>query len=242
MTQATGDVRTRGLTRRVAAHVVSCLRSAPLTFLWLAVLLATSIAQHLMSPADLDRVLGARSTNLEHLTHDPIHVLWTSLFWIDGAFWLPWAVAFCVFHVPAERWLGSWRWLLVGASAHIMATFVSQGVLGLAIREGVRSADMIHVQDVGVSYFFAGVVGVLTYRIARPWRWIYLAGVLIYYGVPVITDLSFTNIGHLSAALVGLAWYPITRGRGEAWDPAAAIRAHRSSARDRSTTGRISAR
>lgn len=130
----------------MATHVVSCLRSAPLTFLWLAVLLATTIAQHLMSPADLDRVLGARSTNLEHLTHDPIHVLWTSLFWIDGAFWLPWAVAFCIFHVPAERWLGSWRWLLVGASAHILATFVSQGVLGLAIREGVRSADMIHVQ------------------------------------------------------------------------------------------------
>lgn len=196
-----------------------CLRSAPLTFAWMAVLLGTTIAQRHMSPSDLDRVLGARSTNLEHLMHDPFHVLWTSLFWIDGAYWLPWAVAFCIFHVPAERWLGSLRWLVVGVSAHVVATYVSQGVLGLAIHEGVRSAAMIHVQDVGVSYFFAGIAGVLTYRIVRPWRWLYLAGVVAYYAVPVLVDLTFTNIGHLTAAVIGLAWYPITRRRRQPVSP-----------------------
>lgn len=212
MTQAVDDTRSRQH-RRVVARVLGCLRSAPLTFAWMTVLLGTTIAQRHMSPGDLDRVLGARSTNLEHLMHDPFHVLWTSLFWIDGAYWLPWAVAFCIFHVPAERWLGSLRWLVVGVSAHVVATYVSQGVLGLAIHEGVRSADMIHVQDVGVSYFFAGIVGVLTYRIVRPWRWLYLAGVVAYYAVPVLVDLTFTNIGHLTAAVIGLAWYPITRRR-----------------------------
>ena len=218
MTQVPGETKDRPR-RRVAARVLGCLRSAPLTFAWMTVLLGTTIAQRHMSPGDLDRVLGARSTNLEHLMHDPFHVLWTSLFWIDGAFWCPWAVAFCIFHVPAERWLGSLRWLVVGLSAHVVATYVSQGVLALAIHEGVRSLDMIHVQDVGVSYFFAGIAAVLTYRIARPWRWFYLAGVTVYYVVPVITELTFTNIGHLSAALVGLAWYPITRRRRQPMSP-----------------------
>ncbi|MFW0794135.1 rhomboid-like protein [Gordonia sp. CPCC 205515] len=196
------------------------IRSAPLTFLWLAVLLVTTIIQRNLSTQDLDRLLGARSTNIHHLTTDPIQVLVTSLFWIDGAFWLPYLLMFLIFHVPAERWLGSWRWLVVGLSAHVIASYVSEGILALAIRDGVAKTDMVNTLDVGVSYFLAAIVGVLTYRIAYPWRWIYLAGIIIIYGAPLVVDINFTAVGHFTSLLIGLAWYPITRSRRvRPWSP-----------------------
>ncbi len=210
-----------------AHHVWAFLRSAPLTFIWLAILLGTTIAQRSMSPAELDRTLGQRSTNLAHLSHDPLRVLWSSLFWIDGYFWFPYALAFLIFHVPAERWLGSLRWLLVGLTGHVVATYLSEGILSLAIRSGIRGPEMVNVQDVGVSYFLAAVIAVLTYHIATPWRYLYLVGVLGFYVVPVVTGFTFTTFGHLCAALVGFAWYPMVRHRGAPWNPMAAIRQYK---------------
>lgn len=42
-----------------------------------------------------------------------------------------------------------------------------------------------------------------------PWRYVYLAGLLVFYGVPLIFATNFTAIGHMSALLLGLACYPI---------------------------------
>ncbi|MDL9936949.1 hypothetical protein QSJ18_09375 [Gordonia sp. ABSL1-1] len=215
----------RQVIRQIPTTVRRAVVDAPLTFIWLGILLATTIIARTLDPAELDDVLGNRSTNLHNLSTDPLHVLVTSLFWIDGAYWLPYLVMYCVFHVPAERWLGSLRWLAVGLSAHVLATFISEGLLALAIHDGLVADSMTNVRDVGVSYFLAGIVGVLTYRIARPWRWIYLAGVLVVYGAPLITALDFTSIGHFASVLIGLLCYPLTRGRpGPAWNPVDTLR------------------
>ncbi|MDL9945373.1 hypothetical protein QSJ19_07140 [Gordonia sp. ABSL11-1] len=207
--------------RRWFVAVWRYLRSAPLAFLWLAVLLVTTIVQRTLTPHELDRLLGERSTNLHHLSTDPLDVLVTSLFWIDGAYWLPYLILFCLFHRPAERWLGSPRWVIVGLSAHVIATYLSEGLLGLAIRNDAASTTLINTTDVGVSYFLAAIVGVLTYHIAYPWRWIYLAGILGVYALPLLVDVDFTEIGHLTSLLIGLAWYPITRHPNgpPPWDP-----------------------
>ncbi|NDK89978.1 hypothetical protein GYA93_10350 [Gordonia desulfuricans] len=196
------------------------VRSAPFTFAWLAVLFVTTAIQRSLTPVELDEVLGQRSTNIANLTHDPFRVLVTSLFWIDGEVWLPYLVLFCLFHVPAERWLGPVRWFVVGFSAHVIATYLSQGALEYAIRQGATSPSMVDVRDIGVSYFLAAIGGVLTYHIARPWRWLYLAGVVVVFGVPLLTHVTFTGIGHALSALIGLAWYPITRGcPAPQWNP-----------------------
>lgn len=195
-------------------------RGSPLTYLWLVILLGTTAVQHSLSPHRLDRVLGERSTNLHHLTDDPLRVLWTSLFWIDGAYWLPYLVLFLLIHRPAERWLGSFRWLLVGFAAHVTATYLSEGLLALAIRNGHAHASLVNVLDVGVSYFLAGISGILLYRIAFPWRWVYLGGLLLIFVTPLFTDLNFVAIGHAVAMAFGVAAYPVARGRvGVAWDP-----------------------
>jgi hypothetical protein len=210
--------RTTRWTAGVAA-VRRYIASAPWTFAWLAVLLVTTIVQHQLSPAALNAVLGERSTNLAHLATDPLHVLVSSLFWIDGSRWLPYLVLYAVFHATAERWLGAWRWLVVGLTAHVVATYISEGLLAVAIDRGMADPALIDTRDIGVSYFLAGVIGVLTYHVAGRWRWVYLAAILVVYGMPLLVDLNFTAVGHFSSVLIGLAFYPITRGRGAPIDP-----------------------
>ncbi len=189
------------------------MAKAPLTFSWLLVLLCTTVIQHSLTHHQLQEVLLERSTNLHHLALDPIRVLFSSLLWIDGYFWWPYLIVFCLFLAPAERLLGPLRWLAVGLAAHIIATYVSEGVLYWAIEQAVVPHRLVNARDIGVSYFAVGIAGVLTYRITRPWRWLYLALLLLLFGITAGADPTFTQWGHLCALLVGLVCYPLSRRR-----------------------------
>ncbi|MFB7560377.1 rhomboid-like protein [Streptomyces brevispora] len=191
----------------------SWIRSAPGTYIWLTALFVTTVIIHQMSPDIEEDFLRQRSTNIHELSQNPVRVLISSALWIDGGGWIPYAVLYTAFHAPAERRLGTLRWLAVAAAAHILATFVSEGVLAWAIRHGHAPQTAASTLDVGVSYALAGVVAVLTYYVPRPWRYFYLFAVLVIYGVPLFTRAAFTDIGHFSAVLIGLACYPLTRGR-----------------------------
>lgn len=205
---ATRDTkRTRAALRAVRAY----LRSAPGTYIWLAALFVTTVAIHHMSPEFEKEFLLQRSTNIHELTKNPFRVLVASAFWIDGGTWLSYAVLYTVFHSTAERRLGTARWLAVAAGAHVAATLISEGVLALAIRHGAAPTSSVNTLDVGVSYALAGVIAVLTYWVPGPWRYAYLLIVLAVYGTPLITGRTFTDLGHFTSVLIGLACYPLTR-------------------------------
>ncbi|WP_399089644.1 rhomboid-like protein [Streptomyces sp. BBFR2] len=197
---------------RLAGHLWTHLRRAPGTFLWLGVLLVTSAIMHRCSPEVLTDFLQRRSTNIHNLLHAPGRVLLTSALWLDGGGWPLHFVLYNVVHAPAERWLGTRRWLAVLATAHIGATYLSEGLLAVAIRTGAAPESAVNTLDVGVSYALAGVVAVLTYRLAGPWRYAYALGVLAFYGGPLLTGRGFTDVGHFAAALIGFACRPLTRG------------------------------
>jgi hypothetical protein len=190
------------------------VRSAPLTYLWLTVLLITTIIQHSLSRRALHFVLIHASTNLHDLATDPLHVLFYSLLWIDGRWWTPYLLLFTLFVAPAEQWLGQIRWLTVGLTAHVVATYISEGLLYLEIQYHQAPERLVHARDVGVSYFMVGVIAVLAYHVATPWRWGYLAILIAVFAVPLIIDANFTAIGHFSAIFIGLLFYPVARGRG----------------------------
>ncbi|MFH8339848.1 rhomboid-like protein [Streptomyces sp. AM6-12] len=208
-----------GPLRRGLGAVAGYVRSAPGTYVWLAVLFVTTVAVHHMSPGFEQHFLRRRSTNIHELSRTPLRVLVTSAMWIDGGHWLPYAFLYTVFHAPAERWLGTARWLLVCAASHVLASLVSEGLLLKAIRDGIAPHSAVNTLDIGVSYALAGVVAVLTYRIAPPWRYAYLAVVLAVFALPLAGSPTFTDTGHFLAMLIGLACYPLTRGRGKAWNP-----------------------
>jgi hypothetical protein len=215
---------TPGDVRRLAA---ARIRSSPGTHIWLLILAVTSVIAHGMSPDLRYHLFHSVSTNLVELHRHPIRVLVASAFWIEppsGFFF--YALLFELVHATAERWLGTARWLLVAATAHIGATLVSQKAVFFGIRDDRLPSSLAHTIDIGVSYGLAGVVGVLAYRVPRPWRWGYLAAVLSFFGHPVLNDGSFTDLGHFSAVLIGLCCYGVT-------PPTAARRAGAAPARSR---------
>lgn len=214
-------------------HFVS---SAPLTYGWLFVLMITTLIQLELPQRTLHSMLLHHSTNIHALARDPLDVLFSSLLWIDGHNLEPYLLLFTLFLAPAEHWLGQLRWLTVGLSAHIISTYISEGVLYFAIEEHQASERLVHARDIGVSYFLVGVMAVLAYHIARPWRWGYLAVLFIIFGFPLLTmdrlELNFTAIGHFTSIFVGLCFYPMTRKQDpRQLSPArfkAAMRRHRS--------------
>jgi hypothetical protein len=237
---------TIGAMTRALHGVRSFIRSAPGTCLWLLVLLGTTIALHRMSPGAERVFLGSRSTNIHELSVHPVRVLIQSALWIDSGHWVPYAVLYTVFHAEAERWLGTARWLAVAASAHIFASFISEGALLWAIQAGHAPESAVNTLDVGVSYALAGVIGVLTYRITPPWRYGYAAVIVIGTALPLITARTFTDLGHFASVMIGLAWYPVTRGRPQR-NPMGALGAARRHApgnrrRDTERTGSSSRR
>lgn len=226
--------------RSVGLAVWQFVSNAPLTYTWLLALTVTTVFQHLLTGRQLHSVLLHRYTNIHQLATDPLGVLFSSLFWIDGKSLEPYLLLFTLFLAPAEHWLGQVRWLAVGLSSHILATYVSEGMLYWAIEKHDASERYVRAHDIGVSYFLVGVITVLAYHIALPWRWGYLAVLFLIFGFPLVTmdriGLNFTVIGHFAAILVGLAFYPMARERdGRQWSPArlkAAVR--RSGSREQS--------
>jgi len=200
--------------KRAARGVEDYVRSAPGTYTWLLILLiTTSVLKH-VSPRTAHWILERRSTNIHYLLQDPVRVLIQSALWIDGGSWLFYVGLYTVFHAQAERWLGTWRWLAVAFVCHVLATYVSEGVLAWAIHNGTVSEQKRFTLDYGVSYALAGVVAVLAYWWPRGWmRWAYAAGVLAVYGVAMLRGRTFTDVGHFTAALVGLGCYPLVRWR-----------------------------
>jgi len=199
---------------RAARGVQSYVRSAPGTYLWLLILLITTIILRHVSPGTAHWILERRSTNIHYLLQDPVRVLIQSALWIDGGSWLFYVALYTLFHAQAERWLGTGRWLAVAFLCHMLATYVSEGVLAWAIHNGPVAESKRFTLDYGVSYALAGVIAVLTYWWPRGWmRWVYAAAVLVFYGQAMLRGRTFTDVGHFTATLVGLGCYPITRVR-----------------------------
>lgn len=220
---ADGPVARRG--RGLALAIWHFVSGAPLTYGWLLALTITTVVQNQLHGRQLHSVLLHRSTNIHELGSDPLDVLFSSLLWIDGRSLEPYLLLFTLFLAPAEHWLGHLRWLTVGLTTHILATYISEGILYFAIEEHDASERLVHARDIGVSYFLVGLMAVLTYHIVRPWRWGYIGVLFIIFGFPLFTmdrhELNFTAIGHFASVLIGLSFYPMAQERKRPpWNPA----------------------
>ncbi|MBB4894134.1 hypothetical protein FHS39_003168 [Streptomyces olivoverticillatus] len=202
----------------VRAWTSAWVRTAPGTHIWLLIIGINSLVLAAASQGMETFLLHRTSSNIHQLNKHPLQSLLISGFWIQSpSSYLLYVVLFEIFHANVERWLGTWRWLTTVLIAHVAATLISQEVLLMAIQSHSAPRSMKHVVDIGVSYGLAGAVGVLTYRVPRPWRWIYLTAAVLFFGLPMLTGGTFTDLGHAVALALGLACWPLTRGL-PTWD------------------------
>jgi hypothetical protein len=191
-------------------------RYAPLTFAWLLVLFVTTRVQRRAGRRQSRRIQHTHSTNLHRLRKEPSRVLATSLFWTDDRRWWPYVPMFVGVVAPAERRLRWWRWLLVGIAAHVIATYVGQGYLNRSIKQSRAPRRLVNARDVGVSYFVLGVAGTLSGYIQRRWRARCQVGALAALTGNAALRPTFTEVGHLTAFVVGLSAVPLAPDRDQA--------------------------
>ncbi len=166
------------------------------------------------NPSVARALLEEQSTNLHHLTHDPVRVLIRSAFWLNSYELLFWVILFVVVLAPAEHWLGTPRWLVVFASGHVGATVLTATGIWLALRAGVTSHRLEDVVDVGASYGFVAIAAVFTFRLAPRWRVLWAAVLVAAVAGGIAIDGTFTAYGHAAALLIGFALCPLTRTPG----------------------------
>ncbi|WP_040867822.1 rhomboid-like protein [Nocardia exalbida] len=151
------------------------------------------------------RLIFSASTNLYNMRHNPVQVLVASAFWTEGGF--PWATiaGFLVVMAYAERWLGTGRWILLFATGHIGATLLTVTGIDHAIDRGVIPLRVAVAADVGTSYGFSAVLAALAFRFRGRVRAVWAGTILVALGAALWVEPTFTDYGHLCAAVIGLA-------------------------------------
>jgi rhomboid family protein len=185
----------------------------PLTLVWLAILFVTTRRQRRAGRRGVRRIQLEYSTNIKRLRREPRRVLLASLLWLDDPSWWPYVPVYVGVVAPAEHRLGWWRWLFVGLSAHVVATYVSQGRLNRSIRKGRAPRRLVNARDVGVSYFVWGIAGVLSGYVDRRWRMPAQTAAVSGLVANAVARRTFTEFGHLTAFGVGLAASPFAPDR-----------------------------
>ena len=196
---------------RVRPTIVDYVKASPATFAYLMILSVTTMVMLSSSNQVVALLLEEHSTNLHQLFNSPLRALALSAFWAPNYEFLVWAILFALVLAPAERWLGTRRWAVVFISGHVFATLGVAWGLWFAIRRGYASQHLENAIDVGVSYGFAALAAVFTFRMPRKWRWWWAGSLSTVAVVALLVGRTFTDSGHLIAVCIGFACYPLTR-------------------------------
>lgn len=179
-------------------------------------LLVSNIWLELSAPHTEAHVLYDASTNLHHLTRDPWYVLPASAFFTHA--WVMFAVAGVVLGVGALEVIAGWRAaLVVGITAHVLGTVVSEGIVAIRIATHDVSPAARHLLDVGPSYVVVGC-GAAAIIWPRATRNVQLAAIVALTPMLMLTavrlpQLKVDAIGHATAAVTGLASAMVMRRR-----------------------------
>lgn len=177
---------------------------------FVVLLLAGAITMQLVSVEARTAVVGWSSTNLLNLADHPAGALVASAFvGSEGNELAAWCVL-AVIGLAATAWrLGIVRTLIVVGAAHVIATYLSQGILAIQLATHNAEAGLVSMSDVGPSYVVvAGLAAGVAF--GPPWgRLLSLAG-LVFMGPYLFTNLTaldVTAVGHAvsiaAAVLIG---------------------------------------
>ena len=200
---------TREIVRSALAWVgVPWRARAATTYFW--IISATSLVQAGTSARLGNAILRASSTNLQGLARNPLNVLVVSALWLDRGGYLFFVATFVLVLAPLEHWLGWWRAVLAFAAGHIGASLLVALGLSIGVRTHQLDRSIARVIDVGASYGTAACAALLCYRAPRRGRIVAVAVVWAVLIVALVRDANPTAWGHVIAAAIGFAGYPLT--------------------------------
>ncbi|HEX5494254.1 MAG TPA: rhomboid-like protein [Mycobacteriales bacterium] len=183
--------------------------ATPFTF-WYLVVLFTSTTVLLAVPHRAAHLLLTwSSTDVAHLRRDPLRVMVFSALWLPNLDWVLYAALFSAVLAPVERRLG-WRWTAaVFGSGHVVATLVTELPIAWAVGRGYLPHRAGHRLDVGVSYGFHAVLGVLVGLLPERVRPLTASAATAAVVVPLLTSADLVSgVGHVVALAIGFGWWP----------------------------------
>ncbi len=196
--------------RWLEPRIVEWIRNAPATYGYLVILFVTTWVLETSSASVAHQLLLDRSTNLDELAKDPVRVLPASAFLVtSGSERLAWVVLFTVLAAPVEHRIRSGHTITVFALGHFGATLLTAAGLWLALEVDLAESSVVHAVDVGPSYGFIALAGLMSYLLSPRLRWIYLGAWSLGLVAAAAIFASFTDFGHLAALLIGLGCRPL---------------------------------
>jgi hypothetical protein len=213
--------------RRALADTARTVLRADLAIAYCGIVAALTVYLNVIDPEDKQRIIEETSSNLANLRDHPVQCLLTSAFVVPRPVGLVLVAMLLVVLAYAQRFIGRAAALIVGLSGHvgatiIVATALESGIFHQLVDPSVRTAT-----DVGVSYVLACSMGFLTLFVPGRRRWLWCAGLAIYWLLPGAFERSFTAAGHASALSIGwlmafVCWRAVDAhlrqlGRGPEW-------------------------
>ncbi|WP_432969301.1 rhomboid-like protein [Dactylosporangium sp. CA-233914] len=187
---------------RVALAAIARLRLAPL---YVAAVLGVGLAiDHVAGPGARARVVAASSTNVANLDRHRVWTLLTSAFVLGGGVEPLAVVQLMLLTGAAELLLGRRRLTEVFLLTHVIASCLVYAVLRVGLRHGWVSPAVAGAEDVGTSYGAHAIAGALAWCLPVRARRVLVPLVLALVIMPFAGDRSFTTLGHLLSALIGL--------------------------------------
>ncbi|HEX3611649.1 MAG TPA: rhomboid-like protein [Sporichthyaceae bacterium] len=176
---------------------------------------ATALTLAVLPDGVHQRFVQRASTNLDNLAHHPLFSLVASVFVVSTA-WSLYQLPFLVLaYGAAQRWVGRRATIAVAVLGHVGSTLIVAAVLHEAVVHGHEDPNIAHVIDVGVSYAGVCLGAFVVSRVPRLLRPAYALGLVGYFAGPVLTEHTFTSLGHTCSLVLGFgAARLVSRRRG----------------------------
>lgn len=190
---------------RIVRVALRLVRSSDLALGYAAVVAAVTIVLQLVPAEVRADVVRRCSTNLENLRDRPVFVLVVSAFVVPSLLGLLQLPVLLLVYATGQRWVGRAGTVLAAGFGHVGATLFVAALIASGITHGRLAESVAQASDVGVSYGIACMAAFVLSRVPQRWRGVYVAAVVTSYAGPLLRDQTFTDVGHVTALLLGLA-------------------------------------
>jgi hypothetical protein len=181
--------------------------SYAVAWIYLVGFVSAAVISTVLSPHDLATFTAWASTSVHNLRYDPAGSLIASAFITQG-YALAWPALIALALFGANKVLGNWRTALVCVAGQVIATLVSEGIVGYRVSRGLLPMSDRFLIDVGPSYMVVtAIVVALLYGSwpARAAAALDLALLVLVGNIfGGLSQLAVSAVGHVTAIAVGV--------------------------------------